>query len=91
MLEGGHADGLEVWLACLSSNTFVNIMQEDSIWLSSCESVNFTFLTFVLSNYGLAVPCLPEEEGQMDVASPAEEHSPSPMTTRSMATHPQGG
>ncbi len=56
------ADGLEVWLSSLASGTTVNIVQEDHVWGSSCEGIDFSKLTYVLIGFGQAVSCLLEQD-----------------------------
>ncbi len=56
------ADGLEVWLSSLASRIAVNIVQEDHVWGSSHEGIDFSKPTYVLTGFGQAVSCLLEQD-----------------------------
>ena len=74
LLEDGISDGLKVWLLCLAANVQINILQ-DHMWGSSQQGVDFAFLTFVLTSYGFAVPCLPKDDN-MEAESMLPEQMP---------------
>ncbi len=64
MLDSGHSDGLELWLLCVAVDININIVQEDHIWSAKRKGVDFVDPTFVLMDYGIAVPCLLEDREQ---------------------------
>ena len=58
MAAEGQCNGLEVWLVSLVSGCLVNVVQDDLIWSTSQEGVDFTQDTFVLTSYSSGVWCL---------------------------------
>ncbi len=62
MLEEGWCDGLELWLFCMAANVNTNVIQEDHTWSALCSGLNFADPTFILTDYGIALLCLPEED-----------------------------
>ncbi len=88
LLEEGILDGLEVWLLCLAANVQLNIVQEDYMWSSSQQGVNFAFPTFVLTSYGFTVLCLLEDDNpEVESALP----TPTAQDLRQQSKQPQGG
>ena len=53
---GGKADGLEVLLVSIVMDMNINIVQEDSVWATSCDGINFEQLTIVSALVG-ALSC----------------------------------
>ena len=57
MATGGQCDGLEVWLVSLVSGHSVNVVQDDLVWSTSQDGVDFTQATLVLTSYNSGVWC----------------------------------
>ncbi len=91
--EEGMADGLEVWLVSLAMGTPINMVLEDVAWCSEALGIDFSYYTLILTSFGMAVLCLPEEQeqGQADnvdnVTDAADVVHTDPRDTK----HKQGG
>ena len=60
------ADGLEAWLVSVATNTLLNIVLEDTVWSFSISGIDFQYYILVLTSFGTAVLCLPEENSNND-------------------------
>ena len=85
MLEEGWCDGLELWLCCVAANINLNIIQEDHTWSVLHSGLNFTNPMFILTDYGFAILCLPEEDEALGesgavVQDPQIDLDPDPWT-----------
>ncbi len=92
MLEEGWCNGLELWLYYVAANININIIQEDHTWSALYSGLNFADPIFILTDYGFAMPCLPEEDEALEESDMVVQNSqidlgPDPWKTRGV----QGG
>ena len=85
----GALDGLEVWAASMAFDQPINVVPEDSVWGTTHNSIDFTYPTFLLSDYDKFVPCALscEDVDQLAVAAPLPT-SPTLMVERSKGGQP---
>ncbi len=57
MAVEGQCDGLEVWLVSLVMGCSINVVQDNSIWSTGHEGVDFAQAMLVLTSYGSGVWC----------------------------------
>ncbi len=61
LIDDGMANSLEVWLISLAMNTPINIVLKDVMWSTASTGIDFSFYMIILTLFGMAIPCLPEE------------------------------
>ncbi len=76
---------------CLALNMNINIVQEDHIWSAMQRGMDFKDLTFILSDYGVAIPCLPEETSDSELVTPQGAVEQTEPGDRGTMTQSQGG
>ncbi len=63
----------------LCLKTPINVVQEDKVWSTSCEGIDFAFLTIALTSYGTGVVCMLEAQSVSDDNVTPEHVSAAPM------------
>ena len=86
MAAEGQCDGVEVWLVCLVSGCLVNVVQDDLIWSTSHDRVDFTQDTFVLTSYSSGIWCHQVQDSVEEAQSEA-----APELQRSPGVRRTGG
>ncbi len=76
---------------CLALNMNINIIQEDHIWSAMHQGIDFKDLTFILSDYGVAILCLLEETSDAELVTPQGTAEQTEPEDRAMMKWSQGG
>ncbi len=64
LMDGGAADGLEVWIASIALGQLLNTIFDNSVWATACDSFDYFYTSLLLMSHCTAVlcECVPDKD-----------------------------